>query len=116
MNRNWREGQESNVTISDHEPDAFDGYLVWVYSNEISLNNDKCNECERISDRVRCNEVHSLYLAHMYVLGDYLQDVQFCDAVIDTMKDVAVASECFLPSTTTQYVWQIASYDSPCET
>ena len=86
----WKEGQEKHVDLSDHEPEAIEGYINWLYTKEVTLNNaeDKCKyhdaSCSQEAQASCCSHKHSLKLVKMYTLGDYLNDMQFCNAVIDT--------------------------------
>lgn len=115
MNRDWKEAQENSVTIQDHEPETFDAYLGWLYSANISLDKDKCQLCLKLKSASGspCNKVHSLELARMYVLGDYLSDKHFRNAVIDLMKKGALASDCYLPASTVQYIWNRTTSGDP---
>lgn len=48
----------------------------------------------------------------MYVLGDYLGDFQFCNAIIDTWVRAALKVLCFPDAETVKYVWERTAADS----
>lgn len=118
MSKNWKEAQEKSLTLPEHEPDTFERYLHWVYSKNVVLDKAPCPCSPKCAisfkaDYPGCSKRHSLTLAKMYLLGDYLDDRRFCNTVIDLMKHVWDESADFLPSGTTQYIWQTAPSDSP---
>lgn len=115
MNPNWREAHEKRITIPDHEPATFEGYINWVYSDRITLNN-KTGLCENCADRggidgVDCLDARSLDLVLMFALGDYLNDVRFCNAIIDEFKSLALRSNCVPSLDATCSVWELTSLD-----
>lgn len=97
--------------IPDHEPNAFNAYLCWVYTNRIPLKQKSCGRC-RTQEEVPetkyapCNVTHTLDLAKMFILGDYLKDDRFCNAVVNMMKRSSLESSCFVPSETVQHSWE----------
>jgi len=96
MNPNWKEGSEKRITIPDHDPATFEGYLNWVYSERITLKeHEVCISCAKgVSGNAHCARSQSLELANMFILGDYLNDVRFCNAIIDDVKSCALKSTC----------------------
>lgn len=64
------------MSLSDTDPDTFQLYLHWLYFRILPI---KSNAPGNIGN------MEYLQLAKAYVLGDLLQDVDFNDAVIDTM-------------------------------
>lgn len=112
MTRNWKETVEKRITIPDHESATFEGYLNWVYSKHVTLceHQELCEHCdEKISNEADCIDVRSLDLVKMFILGDYLNDVRFCNAIIDDFKSTALKSKC-VPSLESVYcAWKSTS-------
>ena len=90
-NNDWKEGQEKHIGLIDHEPESLEGYINWLYTREVTLTNaeEKCKyhgpSQSQIYQASDCSRNHCLKLIKMYVLGDYLNDMRFCNAVIDTI-------------------------------
>lgn len=116
MARDWKEAQEKRINIADVEPEIFEGYLNWMYSKEVTLKSNAklCDICKgRKGAAHQCEWAHSLELAKMYVLGDYLNDIRFCNAVVDTWKSIALEAACRSCLDTIQFVWSQTSSDCP---
>ena len=83
----WKEGVSgvielpSDDELSEVDPAVFDAYLQWLYSGKVDY---KCDITEKTRES---HNVEFVKLAHMYVLGEKVQDDTFCDAVIDTTID-----------------------------
>lgn len=92
LKNDWKEGQEKHVSLTEHEPDALEAYINWLYTEEVTLKDaeEKCQHHETSSSQQTresdCRFKHSLKLVKMYILGDYLNDMQFCNAVIDVLE------------------------------
>jgi hypothetical protein len=102
------------IAIPDHDPAAFEGYLTWVYSDQITLedNEELCNDCNnRSSKEPYCTRKQSRELTHMFVLGVYLGDARFCNAVVDQLKLNALRTDCNPSVAATCYVWNRTSPD-----
>jgi hypothetical protein len=112
----WKEGQERRVILSDHEPEALEGYINWLYTKEVTLKNaeENCKHHDTSSNQEAqdsdCSHKHSLELVKMYVLGYYLNDMQFCNAVIDTM---VLMRGCTPGLSTITWVWDHTMQDCP---
>lgn len=116
MTQDWKEAREKRITIPDHDPAAFEGYLNWVYSKQITLKGDKqlCDHCiEDKVDEAGCLSTQSMELTNMYIIGDYLDDKRFCNAVMDDLKDLAIQSACTPSPQTVCHVWECTSPSSP---
>ena len=113
LNRVWKEAEEKRINIVDAEPGVVEAYLNWVYSKEIPLNlrSEKvCGCCKEARTRAnQCIFYASKELAKMYVLGDYLSDFRFCNAVADIWKSMNLVAGCYPSIGATQYVWQNTS-------
>lgn len=71
----WKEGREKRIELPKHLASTFEGYLQWLYTNEVTLT-DTANVFQQ--------------LCYFYVLGDYLDDPNFCNAIIDRFMAVRV--------------------------
>jgi len=68
LSHDWKEAEEKKISLPDCEPEIFEGYLQWVYTGEV----------------VYCSERYkqALELVKLWILGDFLGDQNFCDAVV----------------------------------
>jgi len=104
----WKEGQEKRVNPSDYEAETLEGYIDWLYTKDVTLVNaeKECISHEPSRSRGRqdsdCSFLHCLKLAKMYTLGDYLNDMRFCNAVIDAM---VLMRDCYPGPDAVQWVW-----------
>lgn len=112
----WKEGQEKHVSLTDHEPEALEGYINWLYTKEITLNNaeKKCEhhgpDRDQASQDSDCIYMHCLDLVKMYILGDYLNDMRFCNAVIDTLD---LMKGCVTGVDAINWVWSNTMQNNP---
>jgi hypothetical protein len=87
-----------------------------LYTKQVTLRNaeDKCKyhdaSCNQEAHDSYCSHKHSLKLVKMYTLGDYLNDMQFCNAVIDTMT---LMRGCTPGIGTIKWVWDHTMQDRP---
>jgi hypothetical protein len=94
LKNDWKEGQERHVSLPDHEPETLEGYINWLYTKGVTLKDaeKKCGHhgpsaTQQFQDS-ECSHMHCLKLVKMYMLGDYLNDMQFCNAVMDRMENM----------------------------
>lgn len=73
MNRNWLECQEENVTLAEVQVGTFECYLQWLNTGDITFEGDPSTSA----------------LARFYILGDFLDDVSFRNAVLDEIVNQA---------------------------
>jgi hypothetical protein len=102
------------IAIPDHDPAAFEAYLTWLYSNQITLENHEelCDSCIKHSPKEPyCIRKQSLELAHMFVLGLHLDDARFCNAIVDDFKLIALRSRCIPSVGAICYIWNRTSLD-----
>ena len=91
LKNDWKESQKKSVNLSDYEAETLEGYINWLYTKEITLINagGKCIQhgptYSREAQDSDCSRLHCLKLAKMYTLGVYLNDMRFCNAVVDAM-------------------------------
>jgi hypothetical protein len=116
LENDWKEGQEKHVSLTDHEPETLEGYINWLYTKEITLK-DAENKCHihgptySLRDQnADCGYLYSLKLVKMYILGDYMSDMRFCNAIIDGM---ALMRNCPPSPDAIQWVWTHTMEDCP---
>lgn len=97
----WKEGHKNRVELSEHCADAFEGYLQWLYTKEITLAGGRkvsYEECQ------------------LYILGDYLGDQSFCNAVIDHAVSRWIDHKFVMCTHATKLVWSSTPEGSPLRT
>lgn len=84
LNQQWKEGRERKVYLPEDKPVCVATYVEWLFSGKIASETIKPAAELRAGD---VSEQH-LFLAHLYVLGEKLIDVKFCDDVIKAMAQL----------------------------
>lgn len=83
LRHDWKEAQERIVKLPETHPDHFDLYVQWIYSHQLHFQPSP-------ESGVIQSEIARLLRA--YVLGQYLLDGDFRDAVIgDMIKRIRIA-------------------------
>jgi hypothetical protein len=118
LSRRWKEAQEKRISLPEIDPETLEGYLNWIYTRRVKLqlNTPPCGSCKDIEYAPNnCLHSHSLGLVVMYTLGDYLKDLQFCNAVVDQMVAMKTSewSPCALSADAVGWVWKHTASDSP---
>jgi hypothetical protein len=67
------------ISLSDHDPEAFALWRTWIYTGKLAI----LPETPFPSDSVDERTAHYSVLAHAYILGDYLVDTPFMNAIAD---------------------------------
>jgi hypothetical protein len=67
------------ISLSDHDPEAFALWRTWIYTGKLAILPETPFPPESVDERT----AHYSILAHAYVLGDYLVDVAFMNAIAD---------------------------------
>ncbi|KAL7936955.1 hypothetical protein V8C35DRAFT_332213 [Trichoderma chlorosporum] len=82
----WQTSPSEPVALKEEDPEIFEVYVHWLYFGTLPVQNDKPG-LEGNAEYVQ--------LAKAYVLGDFLVDVNFKNAVMDTMfiKSHSMASD-----------------------
>jgi len=75
--REWKESKERSIKL-EHDAEVFQIYLHWLYRHTLPL---------RVDEPGLSGNTEYVQLANAYVLGDFLQDTHFKDAVIDAIID-----------------------------
>ena len=78
LSHDWKEAQEKQISLRDCELEIFEGYLQWVYTGEVAY----CSEGYK----------QALELVKLWILGDFLGDQNFCDAVVGGLSAQQVAA------------------------
>ena len=83
FSKEWKESEENEVRLPDHEPEHFKVFLQWLYTRRIFSSQAMviaCNECIDEWD----------LLANAWALGAYLQATDFQDTVADAILEKAL--------------------------
>lgn len=116
LKNDWKEGQERQISLADHEPETLEGYINWLYTEEVTLKDaeEKCRHhglgATQQFQHSECSHMQCLKVVKMYTLGDYLNDKRFCNAVIDTMEDM---QGCVPGPDASSWVWGHMMQDCP---
>lgn len=78
FNKDWRESFTRCIRLREVTPSAFAIYLHRLYTGKLDIVQDQSNEGTRSLDTYTT-------LLDCYVLGDFLGDSRFCNAVTDEM-------------------------------
>ncbi|QPG93801.1 hypothetical protein C2857_002715 [Epichloe festucae Fl1] len=82
----WNESKTRSIELTEHDAQVFRTYMHWLYLDKLAVRND--------APGFVGNEEY-IHLAKAYVLGDFLSDGQFKDAVMDAIleKSTTTASD-----------------------
>lgn len=78
MGSGWVESQDGLVRLESEDPAVFQVYMHWLYRNTLPV---------RIDSPGSVGNAEYMQLAKAYVLGDFLQDGSFKDAVLDAFLE-----------------------------
>ena len=97
LNGDWKEASGHPCRIPDANEEAFAAYVDSLYTQVVSdlFINSSCES----TDHTTCTLCSLDGNFHAYLLDDYLQDEQFCNAVIDQLLATTVQFN-FNPNTT----------------
>lgn len=74
----WKEGTVGEITLFDEDPETVSDYLQYIYSGKVdSKPFINCSKDDR--------EASMRQLMHLYILGENIQDDEFCNEVISTL-------------------------------
>jgi hypothetical protein len=116
LSRDWKEAQEKRISIPDTDPETLEAYLNWVYSRQVTLSKgqelcDNCSKAESTSDN--CTVILTLELAKMHTLGDYLVDLQFCNAIADLLAPAVCKAVTVPRIEAVEWIWERTARDCP---
>ena len=89
--------QVEPVSLPDHEPEDFETFVNWLYTKRISPNLTSEERTSLQTYNVECRDdvdretlVAKCYdqLGNLYALGQFLDDPDFRDGVVDAVRDV----------------------------
>jgi hypothetical protein len=83
LSNGWKEAQEKNIVLHEFETSALEGYVHWMYTGVIQ---------SEAGDTGPYRELFELYL-----LGDFLKDMVFCQGLADLVIDTRCSGTCHLP-------------------
>ena len=97
----WKESRERSVRLEIFEEEVFQIYIHWLYRHTLPV---------RVDEPGLVGNDEYLQLAKAYVLGDYLLDTNFQDAVIDAIIEKTGSKvrddQCWYPvGTVIRYVY-----------
>jgi hypothetical protein len=78
MSGHWKESKTRSITLKETDPAIFKIYVHWLYYQQLPVRSDQGGWV---------GNIEYLQLAKCYTLGDFLQDVDFKDSVLDAMKE-----------------------------
>jgi hypothetical protein len=79
MGREWRESEERLVRLLSCQAKAFQIYVQWLYSGRLYAS--QCGGPELKIEAEKCNFMQG------YLLGDYLQDINYKDTLLDALRE-----------------------------
>lgn len=81
----WKESETRRFHLTDHTPEAFRLYIAWLYSKSVPSKFEVPKNYQQ-----RWNHGgRFMLLVDSYVLGEYVQDLLFMNAVMDEFMEVA---------------------------
>ncbi|KAH0528035.1 hypothetical protein TsFJ059_002947 [Trichoderma semiorbis] len=86
MKAHWETSTSGSIDLTEEDPEVFEIYLHWLYFGTLPVRNN--------SPGLEGNNEY-VQLAQAYVLGEFLQDVNFKDTVLDAIliKSRSTASD-----------------------
>lgn len=98
LRHQWREARERRVTLPEARPGTFEGYLQWLYTGQVTFNIPECASVEQVRS---------------WILGDYLGDAKFCNAVVDSMVVRRCLEHRASGAEAVELAWDRTAVDSP---
>ncbi|GAB7335545.1 hypothetical protein MBLNU13_g07885t1 [Cladosporium sp. NU13] len=98
LSRNWQESHENRVVLAEVHPDVFEGYLQWLNTGVITSS-------------FPISKPTTFDLIEFYILGDFLDDATFCNAVLDDLMNSAY--ETWPGICSVNLAWNNTPRDSP---
>jgi len=85
LKKEWKEGQDRVVDMPDADNEAFGIWVKWLYTALVFIHKEGD---EIIKDGVQTNSREWLRWSKCYALGDFLQDTDFMNALIDVVTEI----------------------------
>lgn len=95
LSNDWKEAQEKRISLPDCEIEIFEDYLQWIYTGEVAYYSELPKQ--------------ALELVKLWILGDFLGDQNFCNAVGGGLFSQPIAAG----SDAINYLYDHTSQDSP---
>jgi hypothetical protein len=83
LSHEWKESQTHTIELPTVEPENFQIYLDWLHTRRVHVSTSLDPSPEE-----RQQEMDKL--VESYVLGDYVQDIDYKDTIMDTIMDWAM--------------------------
>jgi hypothetical protein len=83
LSHEWKESQARIIDLPTIEPETFQAYLDWLHTHRVYVS----TSLDPSPDQ-RQQEMDKLIDA--YILGDYLQDIDYIDTIMDAILDWAI--------------------------
>lgn len=101
LSNGWRETREKRLSLPETLPDVLEIYLHWMYTGNVIFG-------------LTPTFANSVRKVELYILGDYLDDMTFCETIVDGMVVPFGEPERELPNATAvRLAWSKTSVDSP---
>lgn len=104
LNNDWKEAREKRVPLPEVNPIDFEAYLEWLYTSQLTPSGN-----ETVSER-------GTTLVRLYVLGEFLDDAKFCNAIMDAFIATNDRWSFSLSGETIVFTWEKTSVGSPLRT
>lgn len=118
----WKEAREKRVSLPETQASDFKVYLEWLYTDSIAMRDDPSAGTDGSSaDKDGIPDTDGTTLVRLYVLGDFLGDDRFCNAIIDTLvhhvnRDNAKSESVIVFDTTSvDLAWDRTARGSPLQ-
>lgn len=76
MKTHWETSTSGSIALDEEDPEIFEIYMHWLYFETLPVRNDSPGPE---------GNIEYVQLSKAYVLGEFLQDINFKDAVLDAM-------------------------------
>lgn len=96
LRTDWEEGRRGEIHLGEFDPDAFEAYSRWAYTGRILIDVEK-----------------TMLWKNCYVLGQYLCDADFNDALMDKLLDGMSQKQEYYPNFLYEVMYQLPRKDSP---
>jgi hypothetical protein len=101
LSNDWRETREKRLRLPEAPPGPLHVYLHWLYTGNVVLG-------------PTTTDAGTVCSVESYLLGDYLDDVTFCEAIVEGLVDLSCGPKHELPNATAvRLAWSKTNADSP---
>ncbi|KAF2874077.1 hypothetical protein BDV95DRAFT_487789 [Massariosphaeria phaeospora] len=85
LSTDWKEGSTGTVELAGSKPQAFEAYVKWLYTGRIHIMEE--NDRGGRNQNGVMMDTEFTKIMECYALGDFLQDLDFKDAVVDACAE-----------------------------